>query len=623
MPDLNAEEFSEAVAKGVGDLERGVTDYSKWSRLMVYQFGEPIRPNLERIWGAAQDEWHRRLAASPFFPTVGPHEPTPEKESPNRVRKTPKPALLRVSVWIAAILLTGVWLWWGERAAQKGPTEAPTGVNPAMLEPIEQNDVFDLLANAEKGDAEAQTKLGKDYYWEKNYTEAVKWFRKAADQGDAEAQCNLAVCYALGQGVSQDHAEAAKWYRRAAEQGVALAQYQLALCCYQGQGVPKNDLEAFKWLSKAAEAGVPYAEFIIGTYYRNGKIVQLDYSKAAKWHWKAAVQGVAGAQVELGKLYSLGLGVPKDQRRAAELFRRAADQGYADGQSFLADCYWRGDGVPQDFTEAYKWWDLAAAQGNELARRGRDLLMQDMTPQQVNEAQSQASAFVAKTERVGPGPDDFLPRPGNGERQMSAGTGFFVTDDGYLVTCEHVVRGATSFHVKTPAGSIPARLVKQDRALDVALLKTTGTFQALPVGSEPRVRLGDSVFTVGFPNPDVQGVEPKLTRGEISSLAGVRDNPRYFQISVPVQPGNSGGALVDEGGNVVGVVTARLDDVTTLEISGALPQNVNYAVKGALVRDFLNRVPGLSGKLKAPRTTKDREAANTAAERAAVLVTAE
>jgi hypothetical protein len=106
-------------------------------------------------------------------------------------------------------------------------------------------------------------------------------------------------------------------------------------------------------------------------------------------------------------------------------------------------------------------------------------------------------------------------------------------------------------------------------------------------------------------------------------MTGIRDNPRCYQISVPVQPGNSGGALVDESGNAVGVVTSRLDDVAIYEASGALPQVVNYAVKGGLLYDFLSGVPELSGKLKAPRTAKDREAASGAAERAAVLVTAE
>jgi serine protease Do len=76
--------------------------------------------------------------------------------------------------------------------------------------------------------------------------------------------------------------------------------------------------------------------------------------------------------------------------------------------------------------------------------------------------------------------------------------------------------------------------------------------------------------------------------------------------------------LVDELGNVVGVVTARLDDVATCEFSGALPQNVNYAVKGDLLYDFLKTVPKLAGKVKRPRTARDREAAVVAAERPAV-----
>ena len=82
-------------------------------------------------------------------------------------------------------------------------------------------------------------------------------------------------------------------------------------------------------------------------------------------------------------------------------------------------------------------------------------------------------------------------------------------------------------------------------------------FSALALAAGSEARLGQPVFTIGFPNPDVQGTEPKLTRGEISSLAGMKDDPRHFQISVPVQPGNSGGPLVDLNGNVVGIVSMR------------------------------------------------------------------
>jgi S1-C subfamily serine protease len=238
------------------------------------------------------------------------------------------------------------------------------------------------------------------------------------------------------------------------------------------------------------------------------------------------------------------------------------------------------------------------------------------------DAMSHAAALIAATT---PPPKSNLksgaPEVDGGKTIV--GTGFFVTDDGYLVTCEHIVRQATSFRVRLPARSVAAQLVTADRKLDLALLKVSGAFSALPVPSEAHVSLGDPVFTIGFPNPDVQGVEPKLTKGEISSLAGMGDNPRYFQISVPIQPGNSGGALVDEGGNVVGVVTARLDDLETYQISGALPQNVNYAVKGSSVRAFLDGVPGLFGKLKSASTAAGREIVTTAAQRASVLVIAE
>jgi S1-C subfamily serine protease len=91
-----------------------------------------------------------------------------------------------------------------------------------------------------------------------------------------------------------------------------------------------------------------------------------------------------------------------------------------------------------------------------------------------------------------------------------------------------------------------------------------------------------------------------LAKGEIASLSGAGDDPRYFQISVPVQPGNSGGALVDERSNVIGIVSAKLDASAALAASGALPENVNYAVKSSLLLSFLKSVPAVSARLKAP-----------------------
>ena len=105
---------------------------------------------------------------------------------------------------------------------------------------------------------------------------------------------------------------------------------------------------------------------------------------------------------------------------------------------------------------------------------------------------------------------------------------------------------------------------------------------------------------MGFPNVGLQGFAPKLAKGEIASLAGAQDDARHFQISAPIQPGNSGGALVDERGNVIGVVVAKLSQRAALATSGALAENVNYAVKSSYLLSFLESVPEVAARLKEP-----------------------
>ena len=143
----------------------------------------------------------------------------------------------------------------------------------------------------------------------------------------------------------------------------------------------------------------------------------------------------------------------------------------------------------------------------------------------------------------------------------------------------------------------------------------------LPITASRSMNLGGTVATVGFPNIGLQGFAAKLAKGEIASLSGAGDDARYFQISVPVPLGNSGGALVDERGNVAGVVSAKLSARAALSTSGALPENVNYAVKSSFLLGFLESVPEVSAKLNEPNT-KDRKFEDVvrSAEQAAVLV---
>ena len=242
-----------------------------------------------------------------------------------------------------------------------------------------------------------------------------------------------------------------------------------------------------------------------------------------------------------------------------------------------------------------------------------------MTQDQIAEAQRLARNFKPRKaeQAVAIGSPSGIANTG----PSASGSGFFITGDGFLVTNAHVVKGGSKFKLLTTSGLVSARVVKVDTANDIALLKAEGRFMTLPVATSRSVRLGSTVATVGFPNIGLQGFAPKLAKGEIAATSGAQDDPRYFQISVPLQPGNSGGALVDERGNVVGIVSAKLSAKAALGESGALPENVNYAVKSGFLLSFLESSSEVIAELRDPNTQDAKfEEVVKSAEQAAALV---
>jgi len=147
-------------------------------------------------------------------------------------------------------------------------------------------------------------------------------FRRAAEQGDAEAQCELAVCYFLGLGVPCDRAEAVKWYHKAAEQGNAQAHCRLAYCYYNGEGVSEDKAEAIRRYHIAAELGNCEAQWKLGACYLNGIEVQKNEEEAAKWFRKSAEHDYYYAQYLIGRCYFEGTGVPKDDIEAAKWLQK-------------------------------------------------------------------------------------------------------------------------------------------------------------------------------------------------------------------------------------------------------------------------------------------------------------
>jgi len=174
-----------------------------------------------------------------------------------------------------------------------------------------------------------------------------------------------------------------------------------------------------------------------------------------------------------------------------------------------------------------------------------------------------------------------------------------------LLTNYHVISNATSIVIKTKKDYLPARIISFDKNNDIALLKVEGTFSSLPIISASKnVSLGSTIFTIGFPDVALLGFEPKFTKGEISSLFGIQDDPSCFQINVPIQPGNSGSPLVDLDGNVVGIIVAKLNERYTLETRGYLLQNVNFAIKGSYILAFLENNKDIMSKLERPNINK-------------------
>jgi len=176
--------------------------------------------------------------------------------------------------------------------------------------------------------------------------------------------------------------------------------------------------------------------------------------------------------------------------------------------------------------------------------------------------------------------------------KLVTGTGIVVTKDGDILTNNHVIKDCSNIVVRV--NNIPAQsatVLYADEANDLALLKISGGFTAPSVALfrvSPSMRAGDPAAVYGYPLAGTLSLSGNIVQGNISALAGLGDDARYFQITAPVQPGNSGGPLLDMAGNVTGVVNSKLDEMKMASISGDIPQNVNFAIKGNVATNFLD-----------------------------------
>ena len=441
--------------------------------------------------------------------------------------------------------------------------------------------------SAEQGDPPAQYNLGLMYQEGKSvpqdYKKAVYWHTKAAEHGDTGAQFNLGVAHERGKGAPKNNQKAVYWYTKAAEQGHARSQYNLGLMHYQGQGVSQDNEGALVWWGKAAEQGFSDAQNNLGSMYAKGKGIPQDDKKAVYWYAKAAEQGHASSQYNLGLMYYQGQGIPQDDKKAFEWWNKAAEQGFAVAQNNLGSMYAKGKGVSQDDKKAVYWYAKAAAQGLGFAKTHLNRAKGEIQERsRVGEHQKNTSPNeVEPVKKSKQGIDN------NKVFAAASGTGFIVSGNGHLITNSHVINGCDKVKAHQNGIDYPLTVIATDQVNDLALLKTDINPKTIFPLSNINAHLMQDVFLAGFPFGKSISSSMKITKGIVSSLSGLRNNYSNMQIDAALQPGNSGGPVIDDKGNVVGVAVAKLDLAKVVEEWGVVPEGTNFSVKSSVVRNFM------------------------------------
>ena len=169
----------------------------------------------------------------------------------------------------------------------------------------------------------------------------------------------------------------------------------------------------------------------------------------------------------------------------------------------------------------------------------------------------------------------------------SSGSGFAVSADGYVITNHHVIEGCQKVVVHYKGKELPVTVVTYDQQNDLALLK--GDFRPETVfalsGNQPE--LLQDVYVAGYPFGNKISSSVKVTKGIISSLTGIGNNFSNIQIDAALQSGNSGGPILDEMGNIVGVAVSKLDAKYMYDNFGIIPENTNFGIKANVVRSVL------------------------------------
>lgn len=408
---------------------------------------------------------------------------------------------------------------------------------------------------------------GISAYKNKDYSKAFEILSYHADRYEHEAQFYLGKIYFTGNGAKQDYSKAVYWLEEAAIHGHLQSIYNLGVIFYKGIGVKRN----FE--------------------------TSLDY------FIKASLEGQPKAIYNIGLMYQLGQGVKKDSVTAAKYFIAAAEIGDKFAQNNLGLLFKNGEGVNSSYVDAYKWLILSEKDGYQLAKNNKREVENWMTIKQIEQAKLKAEQWKPKVfinsvhssdeSELNPN-EKSKKRLRNLYRVISSqpafykkgtGTGFVINPDGYVLTNAHVVDECKLVKYLVNGQEIKLNLIKIDKVNDLAILRATQKLSknVAQFQINNAISPGEDVYALGYPLQNVLSNEAIFTNGIINAINGPNGNSDYFQFSAPVQPGNSGGPLLNTGGNIIGIVTASLPFH-----SQGVAQNINFAIKNSSIKQFLD-----------------------------------
>lgn len=455
------------------------------------------------------------------------------------------------------------------------------------------------------------------------------------NQATPIAQLLIGFFFYSNQGDHQSYPDAFIWFSASAKKGQMVAQYMVGAMYASGLGIAADDNNAIKFLGESAAQGYPPAQNDLGVMFQNGEGVPRNYAIAFKLINAAANQGLAIAQTNLCRDYIYGNSISRDMVQAYKWCNLAAAQGEQDAVKEL-DALQSQMSQPQIALAqklSTEWAINSSTTGNNANNKDTKGTENEQTREKIRTAQTllvaigydagiadgvlgprTIHAILAFESKYGLAQDGLVSdsliaelaqvesqrnrsnkvggNVGRANRQLrlvSTGTGFYVTGDGYLITNAHVVRGCAEINFSFNGTTQTTNVLAIDNNDDLALLKSndsTGRYVTLRGG--PGIRAGENIVVLGYPLPGILSGELTVTSGLINALSGIEGRVSQFQFSAPIQPGNSGGPILDSYGNLVGITEAKLNDKETAEVTGSLPENVNFGINENTIRAFLD-----------------------------------